>query len=197
MEAAPRRPSGCAVSNPLSTCSRRTKLTRSSPVVTRSVAPMAAWSRRRASARRPRAVGRRVAAGLNVSPGSTCAFRSAGRMPTSSPVPSVLATANSRTRASTVSAFSVGSPGGAALTMTRVSAHATPPPIAPPSIASRKLSASESRTSVRRPAPSAVRIAESRRRPACLASNRLARLTQTISSTAIVAASRTTSGARA
>ena len=115
----------------------------------------------------------------------------AGMQPASAPAASVIATANATTRPSSVALSSCGVPAETApRTPTPASAK---PPKTPPTAASARDSSSCSRTSDPRRAPSAVRIANSARRPLARANNRFATLAQPIAISMPTAARNTSS----
>src|SRR5713226_1978155 len=116
----------------------------------------------------------------------------AGASPKSSPVRRETPRVKSRTRRSKVISCTRGNCCGLAATSRRTSPHARVSPSVPPTSESSMLSVRSWRTMRRRPAPSAVRMAISRRRATARASRRLATLAQAISRTRPTTASSTT-----
>jgi hypothetical protein len=105
-----------------------------------------------------------------------------GTRPTTRPVTRDSAIAYSSTRRSTASSETRSRSAGANASSASRLQRANAMPSAPPATASNRLSTTSCRTIARRPAPSDVRIAISRRRDAARARRRLATLKQAIDS---------------
>ena len=114
----------------------------------------------------------------------------AGNTPNSSPVPTASAIANRITVRSTAIASRRGMPSGFIPIRTSTPQTASSRPRPAPSRLSSRLSVSSCRTSLERPAPSAVRMAISDPRAAARARSRLATFAHAISSTKPTAPSR-------
>ena len=127
-------------------------------------------------------------------PESRRAAWSAGTMPKSRPVSRDAPRAYAITCRSTAMFASRGRPAGARVCRSSVHHAATSRPAAPPIRPSSRLSVSIWRSSRRRPAPSAARIASSRCLEAARVSSRFATLAQAISRTKHTAPSRMISG---
>ena len=122
--------------------------------------------------------------------------RTAGATPKSSPVTTESPSAKASARPFTAISSSRGWSPGSSACSARTPHTASPSPSAPPASASSTLSVSSWRTSRRREAPSAARIATSRSRVATRASIRLATLAQAISRTSPTAPRKTSSAGR-
>ena len=121
---------------------------------------------------------------------------SAGRIPNSRPVTTAAPSVKSRTDTSMPAGLTSAIGWDLEDCSTRTPHQAAARPAAPPARASRTLSVRSWRTTRHRPAPSAARMASSRRRPPARISSRLATFAHATSSTSATAPSRTSSGWR-
>ena len=126
---------------------------------------------------------------------STRALASAGISPNSTPVPSDTATANVTTRQSMPTDAPAsnrrGRPAVSIASSARIATRPMPTPSAPPTAANNMDSVNSCCTMRRRPAPSAERMAISRRRREARINSKPATLTQAMSSTNATAPSST------
>ncbi len=120
----------------------------------------------------------------------------AGARPTRRPVIRVSTAAAAKTAASTRTSFSRGASAGARATSASTPHMPSSRPATPPAAAMTRLSVASCRTIRPRLAPSAMRVASSRRRPDARASSRLAMLAQAMSSTKVTAPASATSAGR-
>ena len=125
------------------------------------------------------------------------AARSEGTSPKSTPVITVTPSANSNTRPSSGTSSTRQPSGGCIAINARTPARPSATPVAPPAIASARLSVIIWRTIRPRPAPRAERTATSRVRPDARTSSRLATFAHANSSSVIVDPRRICNGTRA
>ena len=187
--------STCAGSKPGSTCHRRDIVRIISPADAVSTSASATSTTTRMRCGRPCPVLPRPAS-FSVSFRSARALWNAGAMPNSRLATIETAAVNASTEPSRPTWFARGSVSASLETNTAFKPAATANPSTPPPSASSRPSVSSCRITRLDPAPSARRMANSRRRAVARASIRLATFTQAMSSTNPTAASSTTSGVR-
>ena len=175
-----------AGSKPASTVEIRRNVPSSSPAPMMSVSEIASWATTSAfpavSRPWPSTIPRALA--LSAALGATRAARHAGASPNASPVNTAIATLNHSTVASSRRSRKIGRPAGDRYVTSSLSPHrAITSPRAAPNVDSNKLSVTSCRITRPRAAPSATRIAISRRRTAARASNKFATFAQAIKST--------------
>ena len=190
-----RRPEVCTCivsrpdeSNPAVTEKRRSRLRNSSPELTRRTRASATSATTSALRVRrcPPAVRREPSCRSWF--GSLRAACSAGINPKASPISVVTPNAKANTVPSTAMESTRGSSGGLSAMSARTPSIATTMPSTPPNAARSMLSVSSCRISRPRPAPSAVRSANSPRRWTPRARSRFVTFTQAITSTSVTAA---------
>ena len=185
----------CA-SNPASTRSRRYMLFIKSPAPVSSMSASATSPTTSALVRRRRPPAAPGEVSLSDSRRSIDDPWSAGSKPNSTPVKSETSSVNASTWPSTLTSRMRGSSSWPSELSASVAQKASKRPAAPPSAASRTLSVRSWRRMRPRLAPSAARMAISRRRAAARTNKRFARFAQAMSSTNPTAPSSTTTARR-